>query len=457
MSTVDQPIFIPDPDTNDFIFNGHAGTGPSGAERWMNCTGSLGMTRRFLETLSPAQAEAFAGASSAARQGTTAHAAAEAEASVVLGTISAEEAAATLLELTIMPEVEDEAYDAEMGEFITEYVDLVKQYHDADRTVMLEQTVEAVVPLTGNHEGEVYIVRGSADCIALPVSSDPDLVVADLKYGDGVHVDAEHNPQIRIYGLGALSQLVDPEGNLITPVESITYHIVQPRLGGIKTWTEPIADLIAWRDEVLAPALTAALYGPEEGATLTPSDEACQWCPVRGACPALAEQRMTAAADLFDVVVEAEFADGPGSFPETESLDDARLGELLTQINGLVDLQKDLKEEAQRRLHRGTQVPGFKLVGYTPPRKWTEQAQTALDPEHCDPDLRETIELLWKHSLITPKQALAIMAEAAEELDGLYETPDKRPIIAPEGDRRKEWTGQPPEQMFTAVSGNDGD
>lgn len=444
----DEPIqyglLTKDKRTLDYIFDGHAGAGPSASERWMHCTASLGASRAFLETLTPNQQEQFAVSNEAARQGTTAHAAAEIEARMILGEVSRAEVDATLLELAVMPDSEGEAYDDEMAEYITEYTDLIRTYAQerGNDHVLIEQRLSAAVPLTGSHEGEVHEIPGSSDCIVLPTPEDPTLVGVDLKYGDGIDVDVTENPQVRIYVLGALGLLVDDDGNLITNVETITYHIVQPRLGGIKTWSEPLADLLQWRDEVLAPALTAALYGPAEGAAFAPSEQACQFCPARGSCAALAEQRLTQAADLFDVVVEAEYVDGPGAFPETAALTDSRIGELLTQIKGLITIYEDLKEEAQRRLFRGDRVPGWQLVNYSPPRKWAEGATEAIADDAP----------IWKPpALLTPTAALKALADDEETkaaVETWIETPDKRPVIAPDGDRRKPWTGRPPEAMF---------
>jgi hypothetical protein len=442
------------PGVFDYIFNGHYGAGPSASERWMTCTASLAASRKFLETLTPNQQEQFAVASEAARQGTTAHAAAEVEARVVIGQMDQDEADTTLLELAIEPDTDGEAYDDEMAEYITEYVDLIRTYAQdrGNDHVLIEAHSEAAVPLTGMHEGEVYVISGRGDCVVLPTPEDPTLVVSDLKYGNGIDVEVDANPQVRIYGLGALALLVDDDGNLITDVETITYHIVQPRLGGIKTWSEPLADLLAWRDEVLAPALTAALYGQAEGAVFNPSESACQFCPARGGCPALTEQRVAQAAELFDVIVEAEFADGPGAFPETTALDDAALGSLLAQISGLIDLHKDLKAEAERRLFRGGQVPGFTLVNYSPPRKWKEGAAEAL-PIEDNP-------FLWgEPKLLTPTAAEKIVGKENYEalVAPLVDKPSKRPVVAPVGDRRKAWEGRPPEAMFDdeSVSGNE--
>ncbi len=458
-ATQPAPIFIGIPGVRDYIFDGHAGAGPSGAERWAHCTMSLTASRAFLETLSPNQQRVFAGANTAARQGTTAHNAAEVEANFILGRVTEEEVEQTLIELSFMPDEEAEAYDEEMGEYIAEYVDLIKTYAQerGSENVLIEARVEADIPLTDLHEGEVYVIRGSGDAVALPVNvkDQRSLVVGDLKYGNGIDVDVNKNPQIRLYALGVLALLADPEtGELPEWLEDVIYHIIQPRLGGIKTWSESIDDLLDWRDEWLAPRLTKALYGADEGATFEPSDVACQFCPARGRCPALTEQRIEAATSLFDAVIEAEFEHGAGALPDATSLTDTRLGEMLAQISGLINLHGDLKEEAQRRLHRGGSVPGWQLVSYTPPRKWTTEAAEAL----------AEVEGVWKDpNLITPTQALKVLKDQEDVLalvNPLIEAPAKRPVIAREGDRRKTWTGTPPEQMFAdesaeSVSGNE--
>jgi hypothetical protein len=104
-----------------------------------------------------------------------------------------------------------------------------------------------------------------------------------------------------------------------------------------------------------------------------------------------------------------------------------------------------LKAEAERRLYRGGSVPGFQLVNYTPARKWKEGADEALSFE----DVPE----LWVKKMVTPTQAVKIAEANAEDWDvealqTLIDVPDKRPVVAPEGDRRKPWTGRPPEAMF---------
>lgn len=435
-----EPLLLLDPDTYDFRFDNHAGAGPSGAHRWMNCSGSLRMTREFLESLSPNQQAAFAGSSEAAREGTTAHAAGEIHLNLMLGRVKAKDAKAALAALATEPP-EGERYTEEMADFVAEYVDLIKGYADEGREILVESRLSAAVPLTGDHEGEVYEVKGSADAVALPTKTDPTLVVADLKYGDGLFVSAEENPQTRIYALGALAELADDEGN-IEGVEEIEYVIAQPRFGGIKTWRESIYDLMEWRDETLAPALTAALF---DGTDLNPSDEACEWCPVQASCPALAKQVMDGVGDLFDAVTEAEMQGL--AFPETGSLPDASLGSLLAQANSVVKFAAALKEEAQRRLLRGEDVPGFHLVTYTAPRTWTEDAAEEL----------ADVEWLWTEpKLVTPKQAIALAGLPGSDVDldkvePLVVESVKRPVIGSVDDRRAKWEDAAPEAMFPEV------
>lgn len=454
-------IFEPDEGTNDYSFSGHRGTGPSGAHRWMNCTGSLGAAKEFLGNLTPGQAREFARGNTAARQGTTAHAAAEAEVRLMLGEIEPAEYRATITELVVNPE-DGEEYTEEMGVHVAEYVNVMREFIDVGREVRVETKVGAVIPLTGSHEDEVYVISGSADGLIPPkpkarAKKDKNLVVLDYKHGEGVDVEVEENPQTRIYALGALSEIADEDGNL-PEITSVDYYIVQPRLGGIKTWSESVDDLLAWRDDVLAPALTAALYGEDEGAQFRPSDEACEWCPARGTCSALAESVVASASSLFDAVTEAEFENGPGSMPDVTALSDERLGVLLDQIMALEGLKDDLKAEAQRRQHRGHVIPGFKMVGYTPSRKWRPEATEVLSEMGTlrDEIGEEATAAVWKKSLLTPKQAVAAMkaagVEDAEDVLAPYvEAAPPRPVIAREGDRRKTWSGAPPERMFDAL------
>lgn len=459
-------LFIGMPGVLDYSFAGHAGTGPSGADRWMNCTASLGLSRKFLERLSQNQQAEFADANTAARQGTTAHAAAEVEARVILGELDANEAEHELFELAINPPA-GEDYTPEMAAFITEYTDLIGGYVADGHEVLIEARVLAAVPLTapltletrefmGLEEGDddYYIVTGSVDCGVMPTEEEKVLTAVDLKYGEGKDVGVERNPQIRLYMLGLLALFIENGGNL-DDLERLDYIIAQPRLGGIKSWTESVNDLLTWRDDVLSPALTAALgLSPS---VFAPGDETCQWCPARGGCSALADARVQQATELFTALDDAEFGDGPALV--ATDLDNERLASLLKQITGLTDLQADLKAEAQRRMYRGDVVPGMVLVNYTPPRSWRDDAKEFFSDEDNhdlpvwkDPELRTPTQFIKAMSTeMKGKNAKEREDAVQKKFARLIEVPEKRPVVAFEGDKRTPWQGKAPDQMFTVL------
>lgn len=445
------PLFLGIPGIRDYVFDGHAGAGPSSSSRWMSCTMSLSASRAHLETLTPNQLALLAGGSGAARQGTTAHRAAEVKANLMLGRIEQETADATLLDLSTQPP-DGEQFDDEMDEYVNEWVDLIDMYaaERGEENILVESRVEAAVPLTGSHEGEVYIIRGSADGIFLPTQDHPWLVVGDLKYGEGIWVDADSNTQAMIYALGALGEMVDAEGNLAHDLEGIRLYIAQPRLGGIKKWEVSLDDLLDWRDDVLSPALTKALYGEDEGATYEPSEAACQFCPARGSCAALVESRLQLATELFDAIQDAEYENGPGAFPETGSLSSERLGALLSQIKPLVKIYEHMKEEAQNRLYRGQPVPGYHLVNHFPGRVWGSGAEEKIKKMRGLSAEQKTA-LYTEPVIVSPTVAEKVLGKDTykKKIADLVIKPEPKPVVAPENDRRSAWTGRPPEAMFT--------
>lgn len=61
-----------------------------------------------------------------------------------------------------------------------------------------------------------------ADCILIGGGV---LHIIDFKYGKGVPVSAEGNPQLSLYALGAYEAY-----KILYPIERIELHIVQPRI-----------------------------------------------------------------------------------------------------------------------------------------------------------------------------------------------------------------------------------
>ncbi len=189
-------------------------------------------------------------------------------------------------------------------------------------TVLLEQQVNPRVP-------ECY---GTADAVLLAPTK---LTVVDYKFGRGVPVEAEENPQLMLYGLGALETF-----DLITEPSVVTLVVYQPRLGNVSSWTVSAARLRQWREDVVLPAAEAALSGL---GIFRPSVEACRFCPLSGQC-----------------VVRAE-AMAVVDFQPPAMMDDEAMGAALTVAQEMASWLKALEAHALERA-RLRNIPGWKLV-----------------------------------------------------------------------------------------------
>lgn len=152
--------------------------------------------------------------------------------------------------------------------------------------------------------------HGTADAVIL---AGTELIVADLKFGRGVVVDADENKQLRIYALAALREFEFVGG----PFETVRIIISQPRLGAWSEWTCTVAELEAFGDEVRVAA--TATNAPD--APLVPSGKGCKWCRAAAECPALKAEVL----DMFDNVK-----------PDDILLDGDTLGDSLSKV-GLVE------------------------------------------------------------------------------------------------------------------------
>ena len=198
---------------------------------------------------------------------------------------------------------------------------------------------------------------GTCDCLLI---GDGILHIIDFKYGQGVPVNPERNPQLMYYALGAYALF---EG--IEEVDTVRLSIVQPRMQEEpQTWELPLADLLTWAREVLAPAAHMAWRGEGEFVT----GEHCRFCKAHPNCRAW--------KDKYGPLAGFE------PYPEPATLSDEELGEWLQKLEGLAAYAKDLEEYAQQALLDGRSLPGWKLVQGRSTRKWTDQDAAFRQMEH---------------------------------------------------------------------------
>ena len=193
---------------------------------------------------------------------------------------------------------------------------------------------------------------GTCDCIILQGET---MDIIDYKYGKGVAVDADHNPQMMLYALGALHDF-----GLAYDVQKIKMHIYQPRLNNISPFEISVEDLLAWGDEVVKPTAALAAQG---GGEHKPGEH-CRFCPHAGECRALTK-------------FCTKYVGNMG----IECLAPWEVAEVL-QMEPTISLWlKRVKEQALTTMLEGGEIPGYKVVAGRGSRSWADELEVAAELE----------------------------------------------------------------------------
>ena len=346
----------------------HALLSASSAHRWVVCTPSARLEEQFPDQSSEAAAE-----------GTLAHELAELKLRHYFQTV---EFGKTKYTRTVNKLKKHGLWQNEMDDHTDTYLDYVKAKAMAFKSqpsVAIEKKVDFSqwVP-----EG-----FGTADCILI---SGGTIHVIDFKYGKSPEgrVDAEGNPQMALYALGAYEAY-----KLLYPVREVRMSIVQPRLpDGISEWGCSIEELLAYGDYVRGKA-ELAFRG--EG-TFRPGDRTCRYCRARGRCRARAEKN-----------VELAF------FTEKDPklLSNEELGEYLKKGTDVARWLGDIQDLALAECLAGNTVPGWKAVEGRGSREWTDMDQAfAMLKDSGVPE-----ELLWERKALTLAQVEKTIGKKAFE------------------------------------------
>ena len=241
----------------------HAILSASASHRWLMCPPSVRLCEQF-----PGD-----GGSEYAAEGTEAHELCEFKLKTALG-MEAEDPTPNLTRYS------EEMDDCANG-YATHVLSLVEKVKEtcSDPKVLIEQRVDFSqwVP-----EG-----FGTADCI---IVSDGTLHIVDYKHGLGVLVEAENNPQMKCYALGALDLF-----DVLYDIDTISMTIYQPRRENISTWEISREELLQWAENTLKPIASLAFAG--EGKFC--AGEWCGFCKAKHACRARAEANLLLAKHDF--------------------------------------------------------------------------------------------------------------------------------------------------------------
>ncbi len=280
-------------------------------------------------------------------------------------------------------------YDEEMNShaeyyaaFVLEQLEKAKETC-ADPQILIEQKLDF----------SRYVPEGYGHVNYL-IISDGTLTVIDYKYGLGIKVSAERNPQMFCYTLGGLALFDD-----IYDIDNIHLIIYQPRRENISEYSISKNELIKWAEKVLAPTAQLAIKGEGE----YKAGEHCQFCKAKATCRKRAEYNLEIAAIL------------------------ANADELVSWIN-------DVKEYALKEALNGTKFEGFKVVAGRSNRKYTDEAAVADVIIAASKDLYEK-KLLG----ITAMTALLGKKTFEDILGGLTFKPPGKPVLVTADDKRPEY------------------
>lgn len=373
----------------------HALLSASSAHRWLHCTGSPLLEKEFPDTTSVY-----------AQEGTLAHELCELKLKKYT---------------TVMPKgtytrahnkiMKSELWQNEMEGTSETYLEYVKG-------IMLSCEIAPAVLIEKRVDFSRYVPEGfgTADCLILAGDT---LHVIDYKHGKGVVVDADHNPQMMLYALGAMDEL-----SLLYRFKSVHMVIVQPRVSNISEFTMTADELRDWGESVVKPKAEAAISG---NGTFEAGDW-CRFCRAKQQC-------------------KTRYESNDSLYPELSERHDPRLitlaelGEYLKRGKDMAAWLEDMKEYALSESLAGAEVPGWKAVEGRGSRAFTDT------DEAVDILIKNGIDesVLYERRVLTLAQMeKAVGKKAFGEIVGnlVVKNPGK-PTLVEESDKRPKITNQP--------------
>ena len=301
----------------------HAKLSPSSASRWLACPGSVALSEKVKQP-EP---------SFYALEGTAAH---------------------KLAELAINKHgfdawwaLDKKLKGVQVTEEMIKAVDVYLNYIvdielESDCNILVEQSVIA--------KSVDLSLYGTADCI-IADEEHGVLHVIDYKHGQGVVVSPVENPQLAIYGIGALDLLGRKH------FQQINLTVVQPRAregSQSENWSIGTVEFYSTWKKYLKEGIKRVSEYPN----LLETGDHCRWCAGKIICKAQQEEAQQ--------IAKLEFK-------EPTELSKKQVKKVLDSADRVQAFVEAVRRYAHQTINEGGSIPGYKLVQRRSNRKWTSE------------------------------------------------------------------------------------
>ena len=371
----------------------HAILSASSSHRWLNCPPSVKLEEGFPNKTSPYAAE-----------GTLAH-----ELGEITLKHSLKEISFKLFNSKVREIEKNKLFTADMPDYVLVYVDTcLEKFSEAKA-----KTPDAIFKIEQKLDFSEWVPKGfgTGDFVTI---ADGTMEICDLKYGKGVPVSAEGNPQMRLYALGAISEF-----SFLYDIENVKMTIIQPRLDSISTDEISTKDLLEWAEKVLKPTAELAFKGEGE----FKAGEHCGFCRAKTVCKARADRNLEIAKYEFRT---------------TDMLSEKDIADILGRTDELVKWAKDVQDYALEQALQGTTYGGWKVVEGRSNRKYKDIEKVAgvlITNDYTEDKIYKPKELQGitnMEKIVGKKKLNNLIGDLIEKPQGkatLVPITDKRPIF----------------------------
>lgn len=183
-----------------------------------------------------------------------------------------------------------------------------------------------------------------------------ELHVIDWKFGAGVAVEVDDNPQLLGYLLMALTGTVEHNAN------KFFIHVVQPPKNYYACQQVSHRQIGEFKDTIVAAIEAANGPNPE----LVPGEKQCQFCKAAMTCRARHNHQNLQAGLVFEHLKKKQLK------PHTVTTDENAM--VYTMLAELIKYHAELGKHGFAELSQGRKFPGYKLVRGRSTRAWASEA-----------------------------------------------------------------------------------